>query len=224
MPQQTATTEARPTQAPETAGHTIRWWAPAYDAVSWLVSFGQEPAIRRRTIKVAKLQPGERVLDVGSGTGTLGIAAWRRVRPDGEVTGIDASPEMVAVANRKAKKNRSGAGFQVAPIEALPFEDASFDAVLSSFMLHHLPEDLKAAGFAEVRRVLKPGGRFVAVDLAGDNRGLISRLASLAGHNLPRDYTDQLTGGMHDAGFEHVTETKTKFTYLVFLTATNGPR
>ena len=217
MNQKTAERHTHDTTAPETAGATIRWWAPAYDACAWLTSFGQEKAIRRETLGIAALKPGEKVLDVGCGTGTLGVGAWRKVRPEGEVTGIDASPEMVALARRKAKKKGSGAKFQVALIEALPFEDGSLDAVLSTFMLHHLPDDLKAGGFAEVRRVLKPGGRFVAVDLAGE--GLLARLGWLNGHKLPRDYDQQLTGGIMAAGLSDVAEVKTRFGYLVFLRA-----
>src|SRR3990172_11625076 len=116
-------TKNKTQNAPEPTGYTIRWWAPAYDAVTWLATFGQEPAIRRQTLKAAALKPGERVLDVGCGTGTLSLGAWRRVRPDGEVTGIDASPEMIALARRKAKKAGAAPQFQRAPIDQLPFED-----------------------------------------------------------------------------------------------------
>src|SRR5574341_1286314 len=121
------------TTAPETKRSTIRWWAPAYDTVTWLCSFGQEPAIRRKTIAVAQPQPGEKVLDVGCGTGTLAIAASRRVQASGEVQGIDASPEMVELARRKAKRRGVEAAFHVAPIEGLPFPADHFDLVLSTF-------------------------------------------------------------------------------------------
>ena len=208
--------------APETSGQTIRWWAPAYDAVTWLATFGQEPAIRRQTLKTAGLRPGEKVLDVGCGTGTLSIAAGRRVRPDGEVTGIDASPEMIALARRKAARKGSAAGFQVAPVETLPFADESYDVVLSSLMLHHLPDDVKEKGMAEVFRVLKPGGRFVAVDLTAAGTSFASRVIRLIGHKMPRDYAARLISGMETAGFTDVAEKKTRFGYLAFITATKG--
>jgi len=219
MHHKTAERQAHTPAAPETAGRTIRWWAPAYDALSWAMSLGQEPAIRRETIRIAALQKGDKVLDVGCGTGTMAVAAWRKVRPDGTVTGIDASPEMAELARRKAKNKGARADFQVAPIEQLPFESGSFDVVLSTFMLHHLPEDLKEQGFAEIFRVLKPGGRFLAVDLAGKNKSLLSRLTALIGHSMPDDYGERLMGGMKWAGFGEVMETKTKYNYLAFLTA-----
>src|SRR3990170_3946009 len=150
-------------EAPQTAGRTIRSWARFYDAASWLMSFGRAPAIRRMTVAMAAAAPGESVLDVGCGTGSLAIALKAEVGASREVTGIDASPEMIEQARRKAARAGLDAGFEVAPIEALPFPDARFDLVVSSFMLHHLPEDVKRKGLAEVRRVLKPGGRFLAV-------------------------------------------------------------
>jgi ubiquinone/menaquinone biosynthesis C-methylase UbiE len=65
-------------------------------------------------------------------------------------------------------------------------------------MLHHLPDDLKARGFTEVKRVLKPGGRLLAVDLSG--KGMIGRLLSLVGHKFPATYADDLVAMMSEAG------------------------
>ena len=146
--------------APKTAGRVIHW-ARWYDLFGRLISFGRDKAIREKLIELAAPAPGEKVLDVGCGTGTLALALKSRVGT-GEVHGIDASPEMIEVAREKVAKAGSDIDFQVALIEAIPFPDASFDLVTSSLMLHHLPDDLKRTGLDEIRRVLKPGGRFVA--------------------------------------------------------------
>ena len=133
--------------APTTSGRVIHW-ARYYDLFGRLISFGRDKAIRQRLVSLAAPAPGESVLDVGCGTGTLAIAIKPRVG-GGEVNGIDASSEMIEVAKEKAAKTGAEIDFQVALIEAIPFPDASFDFVTSSLMLHHLPDDLKRKGFAE---------------------------------------------------------------------------
>ncbi len=93
--------------APVTKGRTIRW-ASHYDAFTWLVSLGKEPVIREMTLDLAGIAAGDKVLDVGCGTGTLTIAAKARAGASGEVHGIDAAPEMIEVARRKATKQGAG--------------------------------------------------------------------------------------------------------------------
>src|SRR5437899_8062623 len=73
-----------------------------YDRLIWLVTFGRERAFREKVLRLARLERGETVLDVGCGTGTLAIAAKRHVGPAGTVYGIDASPEMITRAGKKA--------------------------------------------------------------------------------------------------------------------------
>lgn len=90
--------------APATKGQVMRSSARFYDLMVWLLTLGRERPFRERLVELARLQPGESVLDVGCGTGTLAIAAKRRVGPTGIVQGIDASPEMIARATRKANK------------------------------------------------------------------------------------------------------------------------
>ena len=142
-----------------------------YDLLVWLLTLGRERNFRDRVIDLAHLAPGESVLDVGCGTGTLAIAAKRRAGPAGAVCGIDASPEMVARATAKAGKAGVDVTFGQAAAQALPFPDGHFDLVLSSMMLHHLPRGGRQQCAREMRRVLKPGGRVLAVDFATSRPG-----------------------------------------------------
>jgi ubiquinone/menaquinone biosynthesis C-methylase UbiE len=151
---------------PSTAGNVLHY-ALRYDLLVWLVSLGKERAYRENTLNLARLKSGESVLDVGCGTGTLAIAAKRRVGPTGSVYGIDASPEMIARARKKAAKAAVEVTFENAAVQKLPFPDARFDAVLSTTMLHHLSEEARRRCMSEIRRVLRPGGRLLAIDFGG---------------------------------------------------------
>jgi ubiquinone/menaquinone biosynthesis C-methylase UbiE len=103
-------------------------------------------------------------LDIGCGTGTLAIAAKHRVGSSAGVRGIDASPQMIARARKKARSAGADVTFAAADVENLPTPPAPFDVVLSMVMLHPLSEDARPKCIGEVRRVLKPGGRFLALD------------------------------------------------------------
>lgn len=149
-----------------TGGHVLHW-ARAYDVLVWVLTLGNEDRFRQRLAELARLEGGQSVLDVGCGTGALALAAKGFVGAGGQVTGVDPSPEMVARARRKAGKVGVEATFDVATVESLPFPDGSFDTVLSSLMLHHLSDDGLERGIHEVARVLKEGGRFLAVDIGG---------------------------------------------------------
>lgn len=135
-----------------------------YDLLLSLLSRGNEGGMREKALSLARLSSGENVLDIGCGTGTLAIAAKRQVGPKGHVYGIDASPEMLARARKKARKAGLEVDFRNALVESMPFRDGQFDVVLSTLMLHHLPGKLRGQCAAEVRRVLKPGGRLLAID------------------------------------------------------------
>lgn len=169
---------------PATSGGIILHSPRLYDLLVFIATRGRESAFRQKVLDLARLKPGESVLDVGCGTGTLAIAARRRVGHDGNVFGIDASPEMIATAGKKARKAGLEINFRNQSIEALPFPDGRFDAVLSTVMLHHLPRKVREAGIREIRRVLKPGGRVLIVDFAGTDRqrGFYAHLHRRHGH------------------------------------------
>jgi ubiquinone/menaquinone biosynthesis C-methylase UbiE len=141
--------------------------AAGYDLLLWLATLGRERTIREKMLHFAHLQPGEAVLDVGCGTGTLAILAKEQVGPNGEVCGIDASPEMIARAQKKARRAGVDVSFTNAFAQSLPYSGAHFDVVVTTVMLHHLPKKARAELAREIRRVLKPGGRALAIDFGG---------------------------------------------------------
>ena len=166
-----------------------------YDLTVWLAFFGKEQAFRDKVLDLARLAIGESVLDVGCGTGTLAIAAKRRVGPTGAVHGVDASPEMLLRAEKKAKKAGVEVLFRNTLAESLPFADAHFDVVLSSVMFHHLPRKARLQCAREIRRVLKPGGRVLVVDFEGmadEKRTLLSHFHRPHGHVRLNDIVELL--------------------------------
>lgn len=146
-----------------TPGIPLDIFAPIYDRYCPLIGLGR--AFRKKTLGFAEVKPGESVLDVGCGTGVLTRLAALAAGQTGYAVGIDPAAKMLEVARKNALREGSRAEFRLAVIEDLPFDDNRFDCVLSSAMLHHLPPDLKVKGLLEVKRVLRPGGRLVLVDV-----------------------------------------------------------
>jgi ubiquinone/menaquinone biosynthesis C-methylase UbiE len=108
-------------------------------------------------LELARLQPGERVLDAACGTGVVARAARSRVGATGHVTGVDLNPGMLAMARAMAGEAGEIIAWQEGNLEALPFADGAFDVVLCQQGLQFCPD--KAAAVAELRRVLRDGGR-----------------------------------------------------------------
>ncbi len=205
--------------SPQTRGRVIHW-ANHYDRLIKLLTLGKEEAIREMTLELAKVSPGEKVLDVGCGTGSLTVMAKRMVGPAGEVCGIDPAPEMIDVARRKSASAEAEVDLRVGLIEAIPFPDGAFDAVLSSLMIHHLPDDVKKTGFAEVHRVLIPGGRMLAVDIEPSGLPLLGALFThLIGHGKMRGNVTRLPAMLQEAGFTRVEVGRTGFSPLSFALA-----
>lgn len=139
--------------------------AGSYDTFNLLSSLGIDRLWRRSAVAAAALKPGARVLDLCAGTGDLAFAIAATGAP-AEVVASDFSPEMLAVAERKAEHIDGPArlSFLVADAQDLPFADESFDVVTVAFGVRNLPD--RAANFSEVRRVLRPGGRYVILEFS----------------------------------------------------------
>lgn len=138
--------------------------AAGYDWLARVLTFGREGRFREHMLRLAKLRPGEAMLDVACGTGTLAIAAKRLVGSDGSVTGVDASAEMIERARAKAKRSGLDLTFVNGTAQKLPFKDARFDIVIGTLMLHHLSKPVRSAFVREAARVLKPAGRLLLID------------------------------------------------------------
>lgn len=190
-------------QAPQTQGHTIHW-AKYYDVTVLLLTLGQSKKLRAWTIDAAKIRAGETVLDVGCGTGDLTLLAKRASGETGRVYGIDASPEMIEAARSRASREKLEVEFRLEPIEKLSFADNSFDVVLSSLMMHHLPPDVQRAGLQEIYRVLKPGGRVVIVDLKRPTGHVQHFMSHLMAHGGMTQGVQDLPAHLEALGFGNV--------------------
>lgn len=195
--------EASTVSAKETNGLILNGgWR--YDLTGWFhdtFSFrGKFRELRRRTINLAQLQPGEQALDVGCGTGTLAIEVARYVGSTGRVAGIDPGPQQIARARAKAARSNRPIEFQVGVIEQLPFPDQTFDVVFSTLMMHHLPAPLKRQGLTEIARVLKPEGRLIIADFTRKQERQGRAVRFHAGGSSIQD----LTVPLNEAGFHHL--------------------
>jgi ubiquinone/menaquinone biosynthesis C-methylase UbiE len=152
------------------AGHDF--FLPLYDGVAKLL--GADRA-RQKLLDEASLQPGQKVLDIGSGTGTFAVLMKQR-HPAVEVIGLDPDPKALARARRKAERARVSIRFDQGFADALAYPAASFDVVFSSFMFHHLEADNREKTLREVRRVLRPGGIFYLLDFEASDSGYGLRL------------------------------------------------
>ena len=148
-----------------TRGRTLDYAAAVYDFFEPILLLGKQAEYDLKIVSLLDLKPSDRVLDLGCGTGVLCRMIADRL--DGSVggvaVGIDAAGKMIRAARKK--RENAACRFEAMAAEKLAFEDASFDAVVSSLFFHHVQLDLKALALSEAYRVLKPGGKLVIADM-----------------------------------------------------------
>ncbi len=146
----------------------------AYDLLSRFYGFTVAPferKPRRRALDLAAIRPGERVLEVAVGTGANLVEILKRLEPSNVVRGIDLSPRMLRKARRAAERaGFSNLDLREADARALPFDGGSFDVLYNGYMLDLIPLDEIPVVLAEFRRVLRPGGRLVLLNLSKDGK------------------------------------------------------
>lgn len=205
-------------QPAQTEGNLIRW-APYYDLATNIMTLGQARRLRKMTVDQALIKPADAVLDVGCGTGEVTLLAKTRAK-NGNVYGLDPAPEMIAVARKKAQRKGLDIDFRVGVIESLPFPNASIDVVTSSLMMHHLPEDLKVRGLAEIYRILKPGGHLLIADFMRPTGSFLNHLfIAFTRHQGLQKGIEDLQKLLKAAGFSQITQSNEKVLIIGFVRA-----
>ncbi len=147
--------------------------AGVYDRMNAVMTAGMDARWRARAVDLALLGPGDRALDVATGTGDLALELAHRVKPGGEVVAMDFSEAMLAQARRKAP----GLRFEAGNALELPYEDASFDAATVGFGARNFAD--LGRGIAEMARVVRPGGRVVVLEITSPTRAPLSWFFSI---------------------------------------------
>jgi ubiquinone/menaquinone biosynthesis C-methylase UbiE len=156
--------------------------------------------------------PGQRVLDIGCGTGALALMA-KEAQPEAEVVGLDADPEILERARAKAERVGVEIRFDEALSTELPYEDRSFDLILSTLFFHHLSGADKRGTAAQIARVLKPGGELHVADWGRQRdplmRAAITSVRLFDGFEQTRDnVAGALPRIFEEAGLERAAETR----------------
>lgn len=138
------------------------FFTPFYDLI--IKQGGLGKSLEERIIKIANIKDGESILDVGCGSGGL-VVRIRSNYQNCEVVGVDPDQKILNLAKKKIEKNKFDVALINAWAEKLPFQNSSFDIVISALTFHHLPTEIKKQSFKEIHRVLKKDGRFLLADI-----------------------------------------------------------
>ena len=185
---------------------------PVFDPVlRWSM---RELELKRRLIVQARIEPGQRVLDLGCGTATLTILL-KQTHPAAEVVGLDGDPKILTIAEAKVAKAGVDLTLDQGLAYDMPYPDQSFDRVVSSLVIHHLTTENKRRAFKEIYRVLRPGGELHVLDF-GRPHNLYTSIVSPLIRRL-EEAADNVQGllpaMLREAGFDQVEVTQ-RFTTI----------
>jgi len=172
---------------PEQNNKGLEWQVGVWNRISKI--YEQEVDCRfipviEGVIKRGSLKPGDRVLDLGTGTGSLALRAAEIVGHEGSVIGTDISADMLQIGRRRASKlGRHNVEFKEGQAEKIPTEGSTFDVVMASLSLMYVID--RTATAREIARVLRPGGRFIAAVWAGADQCDIVKFQQTAGSFAP---------------------------------------
>ena len=189
------------------------WALPLYDPLVMLLGAG---AAREKLLEQVSVQSLRRVLDIGCGTGTFAVMI-KRLSHGTDVIGLDPDPKALARARLKAQRAGVSVRLDQGYSDALPYTDAFFDAVFSSFMFHHLQPEDRERSLREVQRVLAPGGSLHLLDFEQPEteRGLVSWF-HFRGH-LQDNSESRLLALFRRAGFKSAKKVRTGSMLFGFL-------
>ena len=183
--------------------------------------------LRGRLLDDAGIRAGERVLDIGCGTGALSLQLKRR-EPGALVTGLDPDAKALARAVQKSQVQGLEIDWQQGYAGRAPFAAHSFDRVISSLMIHHLESEQKREAFRDAKRLLRAAGTFHVLDFGPPRSWLERALTAVIHHDdgVSDNLSGRLPDWMRDAGFEDVREVESHRTLFgrVCLYSATAPR
>ncbi|KKR54786.1 MAG: Methyltransferase type 11 [Candidatus Curtissbacteria bacterium GW2011_GWA1_40_24] len=196
---------------------TLGFLTPFYDSIIKIISFDKFYQ------KIANQIPSDKaayILDVGTGTANLAIAIKRK-SPKTKILGIDPDGKILEIAKGKIRKEKLDIKLLKAFAQKLPFKKQSFDYVVSSFAIHHIPSHLKNQAFYEMHRVLRSGGTILIIDI-GKPKNLLAKIAGTV-FSLVESVGPNLRGfipqALKEVGFGDVEEIESKFGLISFYRA-----